>query len=121
MILVGIGTAAMVILFAGFVVVRSRMAKKNRTEADLAASLEAAKADSGLSVEDAQKDFEARIAGQAGEQSRRDVEALLQLKLPEVQTKKTEAIKKHIAAEAKKDPTAMAQVVRSWLDGENQR
>jgi flagellar M-ring protein FliF len=121
MILVGIGAIAMVILFAGFVVVRSRMAKKSRIEAELAASLEAAKANQGLSMEDAQKDFEARIAGQAGEQSRRDVEALLQLKLPEVQTKKTEAIKKHIAAEAKKDPTAMAQVVRSWLDGENQR
>ena len=43
---------------------------------------------------------------------------MLQLKLPEVQTKKTEVIKKHIAAEAKKDPTAMAQVVRTWLNGE---
>jgi flagellar biosynthesis/type III secretory pathway M-ring protein FliF/YscJ len=61
------------------------------------------------------------MAGQVGEQARKDAEAMLQLKLPEVQTKKTEVIKKHIAAEAKKDPTAMAQVVRTWLNGEYQR
>jgi flagellar M-ring protein FliF len=121
MILAGIGAVAMVILFVGFVVVRSRMGRA-RIEAELAAAaLEAAKANQSPTMEEAQKDLEARIAGQAGEQARRDVEALLQLKLPEVQTKKTEVIKKHIAAEAKKDPTAMAQVVRSWLNGENQR
>jgi len=26
---------------------------------------------------------------------------------------------KHIAAETKKDPVAMAQVVRTWMNGEN--
>ncbi len=43
----------------------------------------------------------------------------MQLKLPAVSTKKTEVLTKHIAAEAKKDPAAMAQVVRSWLHGDN--
>jgi flagellar biosynthesis/type III secretory pathway M-ring protein FliF/YscJ len=28
---------------------------------------------------------------------------------------------RHIAAEAKKDPAVMAQVVRSWLHGDNVR
>jgi flagellar biosynthesis/type III secretory pathway M-ring protein FliF/YscJ len=87
-----------------------------------AAALEASKAAEPPTVADAQKSLEARMAGQVGEQARKDAEAMLQLKLPEVTTKKTEVIKKHIAAEAKKDPTAMAQVVRTWLNnGEYQR
>ena len=30
-------------------------------------------------------------------------------------TKKTDVLTKHIVAETKKNPTAMAQVVRTWL------
>jgi flagellar M-ring protein FliF len=120
-IIAGVGAAAMLILVVGFMVVASKMRKKKRLEAELArVALEAAKPREP-SVEDAQKNLEARMAGQVGEQARMDAEAMLQLQLPQVQTKKTEVIKKHIAAEAKKDPTAMAQVVRSWLNGENQR
>jgi flagellar M-ring protein FliF len=116
----GIGAAAMLVLVVGFLVMLSRMRKKKRVLAEqAAAALAAAKPKN--TVGDAQKDLEARMAGQVGEQARKDAEAMLQLKLPEVQTKKTEVIKKHIAAEAKKDPTAMAQVVRTWLNGEYQR
>jgi flagellar biosynthesis/type III secretory pathway M-ring protein FliF/YscJ len=39
------------------------------------------------------------------------------LKVPVVATKKIEVLTKHIAAEAKSNPTALAQVVRTWLDG----
>jgi flagellar M-ring protein FliF len=121
-IIAGVGAGAMLLLVVGFLMMLSRMRRKRRVEAELAArALEEAKTKETLSVADAQKNLEARMAGQVGEQARKDAEAMLQLKLPEVQTKKTEVIKKHIAAEAKKDPTAMAQVVRSWLHGENQR
>jgi flagellar biosynthesis/type III secretory pathway M-ring protein FliF/YscJ len=121
-IIAGVGAGAMLVLVVGFLMVLAKMRKKKRVAAELAAeALEAAKANAGPSVADAQKDLEARMAGQVGEQARKDAEAMLQLKLPEVQTKKTEVIKKHIAAEAKKDPTAMAQVVRTWLNGEYQR
>ena len=121
MLIAGVGAAAMLVLVVGFLVVVMKMRQKKRVAAELAqAALEAA-APKGTSVLDAQKDLEARMAGQVGEQARKDAEAMLQLKLPEVQTKKTEVIKKHIAAEAKKDPTAMAQVVRTWLNGEYQR
>ena len=117
LMIAGIGAGAMLALVVGFVFMLSKR-KKKRMEADLAAqaALEAAKP-KGATMEDAQKDLEWRMAGQVGEQARKDAEAMLQLKLPEIQTKKTEVIKKHIAAEAKKDPTAMAQVVRSWLNG----
>jgi flagellar M-ring protein FliF len=120
-IIAGVGAAAMLALVVGFLVVVSKMRNKKRAQAELAlAALAGTKSKDNI-VADAQKDLEARMAGQVGEQARKDAEAMLQLKLPEVQTKKTEVIKKHIAAEAKKDPTAMAQVVRTWLNGEYQR
>ena len=120
-IIAGVGAAAMLVLVAGFLMVVMKMRNKKRMVAEAAAAL-AAKASEAPTVADAQKSLEARMAGQVGEQARKDAEAMLQLKLPEVTTKKTEVIKKHIAAEAKKDPTAMAQVVRTWLNnGEYQR
>jgi flagellar M-ring protein FliF len=120
-IVAGVGAGAMLVLIVGFLMVLSKMRTKKRIAAEAAQAIAAAHANEGPTVADAQKNLEARMAGQVGEQARKDAEAMLQLKLPEVQTKKTEVIKKHIAAEAKKDPTAMAQVVRSWLNGENQR
>jgi flagellar M-ring protein FliF len=120
-IIAGIGAAAMLVLVAGFLMMLSKMRAKKRAQAELAlAAIESGKP-RPATVADAQKDLEARMASQVGEQARRDAEAMLQLQLPQVQTKKTEVIKKHIAAEAKKDPTAMAQVVRTWLNGEYQR
>jgi flagellar M-ring protein FliF len=121
-IIAGVGAGAMLVLVVGFLMVLSKMRSRRRIAAQAAAdAIEAAKANAAPTVADAQKNLEARMAGQVGEQARKDAEAMLLLKLPEVQTKKTEVIKKHIVAEAKKDPTAMAQVVRSWLNGENQR
>lgn len=118
-VIASIGAAAMLVLAGGFFFLLSSR-KKKRISAELAAqaALEAARPKEPT-VEDAQRHLEARMADQAGEQARKDAEAMMQLKLPEVQTKKTEVIKKHIAAEAKKDAVAMAQVVRSWLNGEN--
>jgi len=120
-VIAGIGAAAMLVLVGGFAFMLSKMRKAKRLKAELAtAALEAAQPKES-SIEHAQKDLEGRIAGQANEQERKEAEMMLQLKLPEVQTKKTEVIKKHLVAEAKKDPTAMAQVVRTWLNGEYQR
>jgi len=70
---------------------------------------------------DAQREMEARLAGQVAEQQRLEAEALLSLKLPVISTKKTEVLTKHIAEEVKKNPTTTAQVVRSWLNGDYQR
>jgi flagellar M-ring protein FliF len=121
-IIAGVGAGAMLVVVVAVLMMLSKMRNKKRIAAEAAAqALAAAKANEAPTVADAQKNLEARMAGQVGEQARKDAEAMLQLKLPDVQTKKTEVIKKHIAAEAKKDPTAMAQVVRSWLNGENQR
>jgi flagellar M-ring protein FliF len=121
MVIAGVGAGAMLALVIGFLVVVSKMRTKKRAAAELTAQALEAATPKEPSVMDAQKDLEARMAGHLGEQARKDAEAMLKLQLPQVQTKKTEVIKKHIAAEAKKDPTAMAQVVRTWLNGEYQR
>jgi flagellar M-ring protein FliF len=70
---------------------------------------------------EAEKQLEARLAEQVAEQQRQEAEAMLALKLPPASTKKSEVLIKHISAEVKKDPAAMAQVIRSWLNGEYQR
>ena len=70
---------------------------------------------------DLERQIEAQMAEQAAEKAEQEAEALMELKLPAIATKKTDVLTKHIAAEAKKDPGAMAQVVRSWLHGENRR
>jgi flagellar M-ring protein FliF len=72
-------------------------------------------------VEDARREMEARLAGQAAEQQRLEAEAILSMKVPAVTTKKTDILTKHITEEVKKDPASTAQVVRSWLNGDYQR
>jgi flagellar biosynthesis/type III secretory pathway M-ring protein FliF/YscJ len=65
---------------------------------------------------DPHKEFEARIAEQHALKDQQTRDALNSLKLPPVKTKKTEVLAKHISEEAKKDPTVMAQVIRTWLN-----
>ena len=65
--------------------------------------------------------MEARLAEQVAAQQRLEADAILSLKIPTVSTKKTDVLSKHIASEVKKDPVAMAHVVRNWLNGEYQR
>ncbi|MEP7353492.1 MAG: flagellar basal-body MS-ring/collar protein FliF [Acidobacteriota bacterium] len=79
------------------------------------------KRDAGSLSADAERSMEARLAEQVAEQDRKDAEAILALKIPAPSTKKTDVLTKHISGEIKKDPTAMAHVVRSWLNGEYQR
>jgi flagellar M-ring protein FliF len=68
------------------------------------------------SPEAIQKQIEAKLAEQQAIQAKQAAEQLMALKQPTVTTKKMEVLSKHITQEAKKDPQAMAQVVRSWLN-----
>ncbi len=65
-----------------------------------------------------EKNFEQKalavMADNQLEQDRLDREALLSLQMPP-QTKKAEVLKKVIMEEAKKDPAAAAQLLRTWL------
>lgn len=61
-----------------------------------------------------QAQIEGRLAEQAAERQKQEIEALNSLKLPPV-TKKTEVLKKHISEQAKKDAVGMAHVLRAWM------
>ncbi|HEX8985098.1 MAG TPA: hypothetical protein VF767_06700, partial [Bryobacteraceae bacterium] len=63
----------------------------------------------------ASRDFETRLLEQQAEQARQEAEALNNLRLPTVGTKKAEVLGKHIAEAVKKDPVTTAQILRTWL------
>jgi flagellar M-ring protein FliF len=109
----GGGAGGMLLLIAALVFLRSRRAKAVR----MAAALEAANQKAIAPAMDAQHQVEGRMAQRATEQARLEAEALMALKVPVVATKKTDVLSKHIAAEAKTNPAALAQVVRTWLNG----
>ena len=81
------------------------------------AQVEAAAREEALGpVDEAGKQLEARMNEQAATKKRLEAEALSALKLPPVTTKKSEVLTKHIGEAAKKDPTLMVHVLRSWLE-----
>jgi len=67
---------------------------------------------------DAGKQLEAKLNEQTALKNRLEAEALGALKMPQVTTKKSEILTKHIGEAAKKDPTLMVHVLRSWLEGD---
>ena len=60
------------------------------------------------------KKLENQLAEHAALRQKQEADALSLLKLPPV-TKKAEVLTKHIGEQAKKDSTAMAHVLRSWM------
>ena len=89
--------------------------KRKKAAATMNALVEAADA-KAIEGPDPHKEFDARIAEQHALKDQQTRDALNSLKLPPVKTKKTEVLAKHISEEAKRDPTVMAQVIRTWLN-----
>jgi flagellar M-ring protein FliF len=113
LVLVGAGAAAVVALLLLLIVFARVRGKKRhiRVQTQGPAALAAA----GTALEE---QLHARLAEQAAMKARQESEVLSTLKLPAVSTKKVEVLTKHIVDEAKKDPVAMAQLVRTWLNEE---
>ncbi len=112
-----------ILLLGGMVFLLMQRGKKSAMTAEAtAAAIEAAGAappepqEIAKSPEEMQKEMEAKMAQQSALVAKNEAEELMKLKFPEIKTKKTEILAKHIVEEAKKDPRAMAQVVRSWLN-----
>jgi flagellar M-ring protein FliF len=121
-LIAAVGGAALLALLAGFFVLLRRAGKKKAIAVEVAAALEAnAPKELAPSPQDLERQLNEKMNEQNAEKARQEAEALMKLKLPAVSTKKTEVLLKHIGAEAKKDPTAMAQVVRTWLHESGQR
>ncbi len=118
---VGAGLLFLLVLLVFFLILRARRQRKKRVEASIEgpAALNAAGAGAPAAIEKApnlEEQMAAKLAEQAAIKERLEAEALNSLKLPEVTTKKTEVLTKHINAEAKKDPASMAHLVRTWLN-----
>jgi flagellar M-ring protein FliF len=113
------GGTLVLLLAGGWFFLRWWKKKNKRIQAEMAASaLEAARLKTlPQTPEEMQKLVEGQLAQNASDKARQELETLMQLKLPVVTTKKTEVLAKHITAETKSNPAAMAQVVRTWLNG----
>ena len=110
----------MLALITGLGVVMRKMRKRKKIAVEAVGALEAGRPkEDTSSPAGAQRTVEARMAEQQALHAKQEAEALMSLKFPAVATKKTDVLVKHIASEAKKDPEAMAHVVRSWLSGED--
>ncbi|HEX5430445.1 MAG TPA: hypothetical protein VFW83_00655, partial [Bryobacteraceae bacterium] len=121
-LLAGAGAGAILVLIAGFIWALLQGKKKRGGGVQTSDSIEGnAARQIGPTPEEIEREIEARMAEQAAEHAKREAETLMRLKLPAISTKKTEVLTKHIAAETKKDPSAMAQVVRNWLHGDSQQ
>jgi flagellar biosynthesis/type III secretory pathway M-ring protein FliF/YscJ len=92
------------------------MRKRRAPKAVLPAQIEDASKTAIESAERATQQIEAQIAEQAAIKKQQEIEAIRALKLPQVTTKKSEVLTKHIAEEAKKDATSMVQVLRNWIN-----
>jgi len=114
---IGGAVALLLILVLSVGYLRAR-GKRRRAVASAQAQVAAAAAkEEALGpVDEAGKQLEARMNEQAATKKRLEAEALSALKLPPVTTKKSEVLTKHIGEAARKDPTLMVHVLRSWLE-----
>ena len=126
-VLAGIAGGVLLALLALPVILLAGRGKKKKTKVvaeQAARAIEGGKpSDSASAPASApgqpEQNAQAQIAAQAAEQAQKNAAVLASLKLPAGSANKAEVLTKHIAGEAKKDPTAVAQAVRSWLHGDN--
>ena len=117
MVLIGAAAGAVLLVGAGFVIMKL-VRRKSKKRAEIQGQLEGTSTTQDLlaSAERATQQIEAQIAEQVALKRQQEVEAMTALKLPQVKTKKSEVLTKHIASEAKKDATTMVQVLRNWIN-----
>jgi len=104
----GVGIAILLTL----IVLVFKLARRGSTSSSVEMAPQLA---SGQGGDDAfNQKIESQLAEQAALRQKQETEALSALKTQAV-TKKAEVLTKHIADQAKKDSTAMAHVLRSWM------
>jgi flagellar M-ring protein FliF len=112
--------AAVCLLMVGVVAVwwlrRVVRRGKPKVSVESAAALGGSHAPDALAAAaDFERKVQQQLASNEQERERQEAEVLSALKLP-VHTKKSEVLKKQLSEEAKKDPAAMAQLIRTWLN-----
>lgn len=121
LIAAGGGLLLLLVIAGLFLMARKRRGRRGVHSVTTPAALPAADASllPGGEEGDIGDRLHAQMAEHAAAQARVEEEALKSLRLPPMKTKKTEALTKHLADEAQKDPVAMAQLVRTWLEEES--
>ncbi len=122
LLLAGAGAGVLLLILAiavGMLLRRRRRRRRQAVTVTAPPELAAApgKPEALEQAPDVGQTMQQRLAEHAAMKARLDDEALQSLKLP-VATKKTEVLVKHISEEAQKNPAAMAQLVRTWLNEE---
>jgi flagellar M-ring protein FliF len=108
------GTLLFVVLIGGTVFMFGR--KKKTKQVEIKGQIEGAAGPAVPALDDATKKMEHQLAEQAAQRERQTADALNTLKLPPVTTKKGEVLTRHILEETKKDPKAVAQIMRTWIN-----
>jgi flagellar M-ring protein FliF len=110
----GVGCGLLLALIAGvaFLAGRSRNHKKVAVQGSIEGGSNSRKT---LAPPDLEKQLESQVSEHKALKSKQSEEILNSLRMPEITTKKAEVLVKQIQTEARKDPIAAAQVVRSWL------
>jgi flagellar M-ring protein FliF len=110
-VVIGAGLLLLILGLAVFWFLR-RKKKKGAAAAQLKAGSDVPKLE-GESEEE--KPFEERLAEQQDLQKRLEQKELEKLRMPQVTTPKGKILAQHVTDEAKKDPAAIAHVLRTWL------
>jgi len=109
--------AGVVVVLGLLLLIMKKLGKKGASRVEIQEQIEGTKPRAAIEAAESAKDkMEAQIAEQVAVKRRQEIEAMAQLKLPQVTTKKAEVLTKHIAEEAKKDATSMVQVLRNWIN-----
>lgn len=111
-----LGAVLLVLLIAAFLFFAVRRKRRAiQFAAALAAGNPAGELTAGASLEQAGRQLEDRLTEQEDLKRRLEAEAMSALKLPQVTTKKSEVLAKHLVETVRKDPVAAARIMRSWL------
>ena len=138
-IIAGIAGGALLLLLGGaFWLLRKRKNKKGKVHVEMAGDAlpsgqghghshagkqlaAAGKGGAGAGEKDEEpepEEPEMAAARKAAIEAKQAREVLGSIQLPESSSKKAQVLTKHITHEAKKNPEGMAQIVRTWLNGE---
>ncbi len=106
------GAALVLLLFAGLMA----MLRRNKKTTVVAVGPKTIGAKPEHPADDLKQQLEAKLAENDKLKEQQKLDMLHSLQLPAVKTQKTEVLAKHLSAETKKDPQAMAHVIRAWLN-----
>jgi flagellar biosynthesis/type III secretory pathway M-ring protein FliF/YscJ len=118
--LIGIGAGLLLLVGAGAFFLVSKQKKAHVKALAMEQRLAAAQAQTQAITGEPQTNGEpgATPLDEAVERHRKLAESTGDYKLPPMLTSKTEVLTKQLTEEAQKDPVALAQIVRSWLNDE---